>query len=212
MRILVIGSKGNMGRRYIAILKYLGVEAIEFEVNDRIWDCPSFDRAIIATPTDQHGAMCLAMAIEKRPFLCEKPISKDPDEIVRIMDLCEKNGVDGRMVCNWAFAHRMQSYLEPNSCDIQYNNYNTGKDGLAWDCIQLIYLAKGMPDLKTDAPNLDCTVDGYFIDEAMIAESYIKMIVRWLEDPTKLWSLEDAKKATEKVIAYEAMVASRLLP
>ncbi len=207
MKVLVIGSKGNMGRRYMAILKYLGVDALEKDLGDPFPDPDSFDRAIIASPTENHLDDIQEMVSFRRDYLCEKPISKDPSDI----DLVMSSSVDGRMVCNWAFV-KPNGRLKPGCNFIDYDCYNTGKDGLAWDCIQLVYLAQGMPTLKTKSPTFATYINRHGITLDDIAKSYVRMIKAWLQDPTQLWSLEDAKKATEKVIAYEAMVASRLLP
>jgi hypothetical protein len=132
-------------------------------------------------------------------FLCEKPIDQSAKRIQELIDL----GADGRMVCNWAFVS--QNPLIPGMNQVQYDNYNTGKDGLAWDCIQLIHLAKDFPELSTNSPYLNCHINGTRIHEGHIALSYKKMIEAWLEDPTRLWSLQEAKKATEKVIEYNRL-------
>lgn len=200
MRVLVCGNRGNMGRRYTAILNYLGVENIGVDNGDLTPHPDTYDRAIIATPSDIHMYVCEMMANLHKPFLCEKPIDKDPAKIQKLIDLCKKKRVDGRMVCNWAFTGRLKFY--PGENQVQYSNYNTGKDGLAWDCIQLIYLAKGFPELSTGSPYLQAHIDGDRVHEGHIARSYKTMIDVWLQGGDDLWSLEDAKKATEKTIKY----------
>lgn len=201
MNVAVIGASGNMGRRYCAILRYLGIGVVEIDEHS-----PSgmlgerYDKVIIATPTRLHFDFCEAMAMVGNPFLVEKPLDTDPKSIRYLRELCIKQGVDGRMVCNWAFAGRLR--FDPGCHQVQYSNFHTGNDGLGWDCIQLIYLAKGFPELSTGSPFLQCHIDDNRIHEGMIAMSYKKMVEAWLQDPAQLWSLEDAKKATEKTILY----------
>lgn len=198
MKILVIGSNGNMGRRYMVILKYLGVESvgIDLGMNFEI-AMQSFDRAIIATDTPAHQVWVESMIHRGIPFLCEKPISKD----LGFLDWLKHKSAEGRMVSNWAFVKPGQ-ILSPGKHEIEYDCYNTGKDGLAFDCIQLIHLAKGFPKLQTDCPTFKASIDGELITLDAIADSYVTMIKTWLTEPEKLWNLEEAKKATEKTLSY----------
>jgi hypothetical protein len=170
------------------------------------------EKAIVCTPTSDHLATLVKMQGYEGDILCEKPLVMGNEiDIGFFFATMRALKLNVRMVCNWAFT--APNFIDkPESRIIEYDNYNTGKDGMAWDCIQLIYIAKGFPILKTKSPFLDCKIDGERVDEADIAYSYVAMIEAWLKDPTNLWSLEDAKKATEKVMAYEAMVASRPLP
>jgi len=169
MRVLVIGSRGNMGRRYMAILKYLGVETIGMDIDQPQNKYVGFDRAIIATPSENHFYWCKFFTNERKPFLCEKPVVTN---LLQMRMLVDNNLVSwGRMVCNWAFVN--PDILKPESNQVQYSNYNTGKDGLAWDCIQLIYLADGMPELSTTSPYLDCQINGTRVHEGHIAMSYV---------------------------------------
>lgn len=215
MKVLVIGSKGNMGRRYCAILKYLGVEyeGVDMEWNPRL-TTEGYTHAIIATPTYVHGESIFLCSEFVKHILCEKPISKSIESIKHCMNIGATDFTDIRMVCNWKYA---LGNREPGDVDIHYSNYNTGKDGTGWDCIQLIYLANNL-EVNTDTPFFSCRAThpnaaNYKLDEsdfdiitlADIEQSYITMIKNWLEidgRTNELWDLEDALKATEKTIKW----------
>lgn len=203
MKILVLGARGNMGRRYCAILRSLNQEVVEADFGDR-WKDMEFDKAIVATPTHHHVYDCLQLAMRRKSFLCEKPVSTSPREIADLILYCEANGVDGRMVCNWKFAATpARCCWLPDAHEIKYANWRTGNDGTAWDCIQIIHLAQeGKVQIKTDLPYFAAEIDGVKISLGDIDNSYIRMIGYWLDTPQALWSLEEAKKATEKVLKY----------
>lgn len=194
-----------MGRRYYAILKHLGVEYVNRE--DPLFrganKSTQFSQVIVATPTESHFDLLwdLIENFNIRAILCEKPICKEPNKIQSLIDHAAYYGVDVRMVCNWSFV-KPNSRLKPECNFVDYDCYNTGKDGLAWDCIQLIYLANGMPTLKTKSPTFKTFINRKGISLDDIANSYVRMIEAWLKDPALLWSLEDAKKATEKTLEY----------
>lgn len=218
MKVLVIGSMGSMGRRYCAILKFLGVEhvGIDRDDSDFEWNSlyDSFDvegctHAIIATPTEKHYENIIwALSKYVKNVLCEKPVDKDPGRIQRLDFLEKQNRVDIRMVCNYKYAF---GDIPISERDIEYSNYNTGKDGTGWDCIQLIYLAKKLT-INTELPFFKCQ---YTDPECNCKKeitlhdveiSYINMIRHWLKLQNRennLWDLNDALKATEKVIKWK---------
>ena len=219
MKILVIGDMGNMGQRYVAILKWIGkhcqhdvdVEVLGWDkkrtprstVNRAIAKC---DRVIIATPTNTHIDMATRCAKLGKDFLCEKPLDKNPNRIAELASLCRRNGVDGRMVCNWAFTRSVPQEIEmwkPHSARIDYHNFRSGNDGLEWDCIQLIFLAKkGRCRLSLDLPWCDTSINGAHINAADIEQSYVSMIKTWFKKPTRLWGLKEAQEATQTVLEY----------
>jgi hypothetical protein len=200
MRILVIGSLGSQGRRYCAILKYLGIDFVKCDIYNKkeIQEHPpKVDHAIITTPVLQHYEWCLWCIATKIDFLCEKPVSKSITQVKTIKDLCEKNNVDGRMVCNWAFTCRYQ--LFPNKNIIKFNYYNTGKDG-KYDLSQPLYLSKNFK-IKTTSPIYECEINGQKISQIDFDKSYVAMILNWITFPEKLWSMDDAIKSLKKVIS-----------
>lgn len=197
MRVLVVGSLGNMGRRYAAILKHLGHEVVGVDVGTKI---PSkLDAAIVATPTDTHYGVCKVLSKKGYRYLCEKPVSKSPKEIESLMRYDAKYGGCGYMVNNWA--RTLLRYVKPNSQNVYYDCWNTGKDGLLWDCIQLVYLAKGRPhQLESESPTFSAWLGTTRITLGVIELSYIAMVRSFLEgDDKRLWTLQDALAATQKV-------------
>jgi len=201
MKILIVGNLGSMGTRYQAICKHLGHEVIGMDLGHKT-PIPPVDRAIIATPTDTHKALCIATALTGIPFLCEKPVSKNPEEIEAIIGVCEKNKISTHMVCNWRFAGG-EKIFNANEELVEYDYYNTGKDGFSWDMIQLIYLSKGIPKIKNKSPIFKAKISGVDIGLDTINNSYIAMIQAWIHFPEFMWTMEDAYYATKKVIEYE---------
>lgn len=202
MKILIIGSKGNMGRRYVAICKYLGHEVIECDLHNikDIYDMPpQVDRAIIATPINQHYMWCEYCIYNKIPFLCEKPISKNIEEIKELIRLSEENHVNGRMVCNWKFVVRGIPLTQGNN-DIYFNYYNTGKDGF-WDLIQPVYLSRKFI-FKNKSPYYQCLIGMVPANQYDFDWAYFIMIDKWLQNDKYIWSLPQALEATEKLIAW----------
>lgn len=195
MKILLIGANGNMARRYAAILNYLGIEWVGVDVGDR-WP-RNFDRAIVATPTDTHFAICKKLAKMGKVFLCEKPVSKSPKEIEKLIAM----GAKGYMVCNWALLDSFYSTPLPIGVyDIFYDFYNTGRDGTYWDCIQIIYLAKNI-NVQTTSPIFAAQIGCMTVWLDAIGKSYVNMLSRFVQPKIKgLWTLKDAFKATNKVL------------
>ena len=175
MRVLVIGGLGSIGSRYVAILKYLGHEPIiqDIKIHHSVQDITKreFDRAIIATPTDTHYDNCKVLIATGKPFLCEKPLSKNLKECEELTEL-DRNKF-GRVVINYAYI---------TSKPIGYDYYKTGNDGLYWDCCQLIYLNPEI-DLQNSSPtwtllNEHKEVVPYY----ELERSYITMVKDWMAD------------------------------
>lgn len=203
MKVLVVGSKGSMGRRYCAILRYLKEEVLEADLGDLWWEW-EFDRVIIATPTERHSHDLSTAMVKRVPILCEKPIIKDFEALRLLIEMERHFRADFRMVCNWKFAinlalTRAQKVAIEGEMEIEYNYYDSGKDGFFWDCIQLLYLA-GKFKYDRTRPAFEAKVNGLDVTLEHIHASYVLMVSEWLHgDKNKLWSLEDALKATQKV-------------
>ena len=213
MKVLVIGSKGSMGKRYCAILKYLGVEYVGVDIgpNSKM-DYTQFTHAIIATPTEVHRDNLQWFYTYKngpKSILCEKPLMKSVRDIETAIDWEALHGGKTNMVCNWKYALPDRKDLE-----VRYSNYNTGKDGTGWDCIQLIYLVDKLK-ISTDTPFFKCdyhfphdTIDSLVVGKVTLGDienSYITMLRHWLGLDgleNDLWTLTDALKATEKVLTW----------
>jgi hypothetical protein len=204
--ILLLGNKGRMGQRYEKILDKLEVDRrcvdIEFE---KSWDVKGIKKVIIATPTFSHRKYIEFFNGRGIEILCEKPICKDVETMCKLE---QKIRVPFYMVCNWSFVNPCD-ILWPGSCTIEYENSRTGDDGLAWDCIQLIYLAKNFDlSLNNKAQAFKCAINGYPVSLADIERSYETMIRDWINCPSNLWNLNDAVLATWKVEKYIEEVSS----
>lgn len=203
MKIAIIGSSGNIGSRYAAILKYLEHEVLEIEYNtpkEAIVEILNIaEKAIVCTQTPYHIRWCRRLVKYKIPFLCEKPVSTNLQSVKNLNSACRKIRLDARMVSNWKF---VLGDMRADSHNVYYNFYNTGKDGTEWDLIQLLYLANTI-EFHTDSIEFSATIDGNHVSLDDIARSYILMLKAWITQPELLWNLDDAEAATEKVLDWK---------
>lgn len=191
-RILIVGSKGNMGRRYGAILTHLGVE---WEGVD-IGDVPTqhYDGVIIATPTDMHVDDVEFYAPDC-PVLCEKPLSKD---IGAVREICRRANKEA-----WRFrlVNQYEYFDNPLSTGPSgYDFYNHGRDSLPWDCINIIGLARGAVTLGEASPYWLCQINGQRLSLAMMDHAYVSMVSSWLDGDFD--NVDYTLRAHEKVVAY----------
>ena len=201
MNVLVLGSAGNMGRRYCAILNFLGVDFVGFDISTgadygslRLYE---FTHVLIATPVNTHIGLIFNLHNVVGSILCEKPISISVDDLLNL----QMNQTSVYMVNNWRFILGVKKLLSPGQNEIALDYYNTGKDG-DWDLIQPIYLSRGMPTIKRKSPVYDCNVNGTMITQHNFDMSYVAMIRAWLDTPQLMWNLDDAINATKKTIKY----------
>jgi len=203
MKITIIGSAGNIGSRYAAILKHLKHEVLDIEYNTpkelitEILDVA--EKAIVCTQTQYHIRWCRRLIKHQIPFLCEKPISTNLQSVKNLNGACRKIRLDARMVCNWKF---VLGDMRADGHNVYYDYYNTGKDGTEWDLIQLFHLANTM-EFHTKSIEFNATIDGNYISLDDIANSYILMLKAWVSQPELLWNLDDAEMATEKVLDWK---------
>ena len=195
MKVLVIGSEGSMGRRYCAILNYLGIDVLKMDMDNThmVGLYKAADKVIIATPTVTHVAY--ARVINK-PLLIEKPVSKLD---VQIEDLI-KSGAQAHMVSNWRYTIENGAW-DTGKCSVYLDYYNHGKDEHVWDAIQLIML-DSKARLATESPLFKCSINGLMIGLGQIELSYIRMIKDWLGDCKYLWTMQDALEGNQKVRDY----------
>lgn len=224
--ILIIGSQGNMGTRYKACLEYLKHDYLESDLKDgNPWPHPAaYDRAIVATSTDQHYPTCKQLIGLHKDILCEKPITKNKDELEGLRLLSEANYYNGRdwvpssdfrMVNNLWYALNtvLQRTTNPSTekrkgtgaiaimgkMDIYYDVFHTGPDGYPWDQIQLVYMADMEKSVfKNKSPVLDFNINGIDIGRDLIEESYVIMLSQWIHGPGKLWGWKEIMEAHEK--------------
>jgi hypothetical protein len=170
--ILLVGAKGVMGRRYSTILNYLGVQHISIDKGDSL-PALRFDGVIIATPTDDHYQTILNCRNYGVPILCEKPITMDKLQLDHIL----ASDIDLQMVNQYEHM-QMNSWFGGAT---YYDYWNTGKDGVAWDCINIIGLSNRIPKIRTTSPIWKCQLNGSGLYIRDMDYSYIKMIDAWLK-------------------------------
>jgi hypothetical protein len=199
MAVIVLGANGSIGRRYCAILKYL---KIPFDVYDsqEFWKpTDNFSHVIVATPTDTHGEYVKRLAESGHWSLIEKPLTKDRQELEELKKHQDSERIFS--VCNLRYT--CLNFQKPVT--IEYDFYNTGKDGTVWDCIQLFYMDK-QAKIRTNSPFLKFRINHVSITHRMVEESYIKMLQDFLSYKTKnLWSMKDAVKMCEETFKRVGM-------
>ena len=206
--ICIVGY-GNMGKRYGAICRNLDIDYIAVDENDEIPLDKKF--YIISTPTDTHTAILQSLIIsvdEPANFLVEKPISKNPQHLDVCINLIQRYYHNVYMVNNYAY----YDFALPKAGGLTvYDYYNSGRDGLAYDCIQLIHLADGEVKLGNDNPIWKCKINGLHMNREKVDWCYIRMIEDFYSEGKKygkLWGVDDIIAAHNKVMAYEKSLNS----
>lgn len=207
LKVLVIGGLGSIGKRYRAILDYLGVKNICHDTANPtgyrhgLMDVlreEKFTHAIVASPTPTHYRYCMELIGLKIPFLCEKPLSADLDQCKKIRDDAASRRVKGHVVCNYKFL--MERYNVKHK-PRYYNFYNTGRDGVEFDCCQLIYLNPDITLCNT-YPVWTLRTDMGDMSYAIMEHQYVVMLKDWLSGGKNCWTLDDGVKMTEAVNGY----------
>lgn len=194
--VFIVGRLGNMGRRYEAILKTMGisVHGIDSEFEVPKISLNDVDGFIIASPTKLHTRHVDKYLSFGKPVLCEKPICFSSDEISQINQICGMKLKNLRMVNQYA-------YLVDDSerGETIYDYYNTGKDGLAWDCINIIGLSTGKVTIDNKSPVWFCQINGEKLAIADMDKAYVAMIKDWVNCPRENWEyIVDAHRKVEK--------------
>jgi hypothetical protein len=197
MSTLVVGGLGNMGQRYCQILSALKEDYLikDIGLNENI-NYEIFDYAIICTPTMDHMEE-ISNALrgnDKLRILCEKPLTKHPfkDDIHYSYLKAFKNI---HMVNNYDYAFKRACRDQSNFVNATglttYEYYQTGRDGLLFDCIQLIKMAKADIELKGYGWKWQCQINGWRIDRNLIDDSYYDMIEDFISDKLEQTDLDE---------------------
>lgn len=197
MKTLLLGHLGSIGKRYASILDHFGYDWVGHDAGEDKphpgWD--GISHVIVAVPTNNHyqvasEAICMGKAV-----LCEKPLSKRPNECIILENLAK--GKDAFVVCNYSYALRK---FADQPYKITYANYRTGNDGLWWDVCQLLYLDP-KAKIYNKTPYFMLEVNGKEVPYKEIEYSYIHMIQDFCEGRySKLWNFEDGRKMTDVVL------------
>lgn len=184
MSIAIIGGNGGMGRRYQSILSHLDkdfhVADIEHTEDQIIELVKRSEGVIIATPTETHAGLVAALSPLRKPILCEKPISKNMDELKACLLQVKTDQTPFSMV------YQYKSLANPYRLGwSHYNYFRHGNDGLAWDCIQIIGLARQQLELEETSPIWRCSINGEALDLSSMDYAYIAFIRDWLKLPNQ---------------------------
>ncbi len=200
--IALIGSDGSMGKRYQAILKHLGLDYVPFDrpMSDRSIVEAAFgcERVIIASPTHTHLSYLLELLPSKLPILCEKPVTKNIDEINELHAYCDKHNYSYNMVMQYKQLLVSTAKGEPS----YYNYFRHGNDGLIWDCMQTIALAEGQIVLGEDSPVWKCNINGQFLNIRFMDQAYVDEVAAWVKG-TLNQSMDEILRIHKKVHAFQ---------
>lgn len=197
--ILIIGANGSMGKRYQAILRSLeipfdvsDIETTHVNLLEKINLCSG---VIIATPTNSHLHFISLLFGKGKPVLCEKPLSMNSTELKHIKRFCQ-DGLNLTMMMQYKYFITSE-VNGPSS----YDYFRHGNDGLSWDCIQIIGLARSSVSLKEESPIWKCKLNGLDLSLNNMDEAYVWAVQKWLDKPGD--DIDELIKIHEKVAKYE---------
>lgn len=202
---VVVGGNGNMGMRYRAILTSLGHHVYVDDVGMKKYAIPyeKINGVVIATPTNTHFEIIKKYhnINSSWPILCEKPISKNMDEII---DLCNMPGLKLTMVNQYCWGSKLVPVLVKNKMSV-WDFIHSGKDGLHWDCINIIGMHedKTIPVvLRRASPRWTCVINGKILTLDDVDRGYYDMIAGWLNSDHNHSDLSYIYKSHNRVIQY----------
>jgi hypothetical protein len=201
--IALIGSEGSMGRRYQAIFNhlkvpYLALDRTRPDADQIIKKAIACDRALIATPTETHVEYLRALLPFGKPILCEKPVCKSLEEIEDLHAECVRHGWRYNMVMQYT---EYEVSRAPERLSF-YNYFRHGNDGLVWDCMQIIALARGEVALSEKSPYWECTINGQKLNFTFMDHAYVMHIQKWLAGALTQ-SMDDILEIHRKVHAFK---------
>lgn len=201
MKVLLMGHKGNMGARYRAVLDYLRVPWVGYDLGESMrgahlaeFNC---DRVLIATPTQKHAThieKCLS-DVPGLPILCEKPITKNLAELRALIKACAHAGSDLRMMYQYKKVYKEDGMIGPT----HYDFFKHGSDGLEWDCMQIIGLARTTCKLSEVSPIWSCAINGQMLRPQLMDVAYVDYVSDWLRTPSVCVGPQEILEVHEKV-------------
>ena len=193
-----------MGRRYSAILRHLGHTVDAVDIGDAIR--VGWDHAIVATPTETHSEVLTQLACQpptkRRSVLMEKPLAKSIGDTERMFLAAEETDIDLYCVNQYGHLPEAQSFIFRKDMASSYDYYNSGKDGLVWDCFQIFALASDTVTLKNDSPWWKCTINGERLSSANMDIAYVRMVEDFLGLKRRVWGREIVLKTTARILEY----------
>jgi hypothetical protein len=182
-----------MGRRYQAILRHLGRRVCPLDVEARPAEVERLARhaegIVLATPTGTHAAYCQLLEALAVPLLCEKPVTMD----LPTLEVILRRPGPFAMMAQYAMLDDPAA-----SWETAYNFYQSGSDGLAWDCVTLLGLARGPVTLRAESPVWRCRLNGRALTLDAVGQAYVDFVASWLERPgfqDRAWVREAHRRA-----------------
>lgn len=173
-----MGYKGSIGSRYASILRHLDRDFIGIDVGDDIPPAFAFDAVIIATPTHQHVEHVMKFAETGKPILIEKPLATDLKDVWEACARLDEMKTPIRMVNQYRYIAGVDG-----EGDTYYNFFRSGNDGIYWDTISLIALAKGTVKVRNESPIWHCVLNGLELTQKQVERSYLDMIGHFISEP-----------------------------
>lgn len=200
MKFLILGANGSMGQRYQAILKHLGRDFIckDKEVTDQemVSLANSVDGVILATPTETHTEQLTTLIeLTKTPILCEKPVTKNLVELKVLFEKMNQKETHFTMMMQYKM-------LDHGGAGHSYYDYfRTGKDGLVWDCFQIIALAKWSVEINNQSPVWECYLNSKRLSLGQMDQAYVDFVDQWTRSRGD--DLDELYRMHEKVRIFE---------
>lgn len=171
-----------MGKRYQAILSHLGKSFCTADIETPNSEIMSYAKAsdgiVLATPTGTHVDYIQSLAHLKRPILCEKPIAMNLTDLKTVREIVEKTNLNFSMTLQYKMLD-----FETSRGPSKYNYFRHGNDGLVWDCIQIIGLARGEVSLSESSPIWECILNNRVLNLSMMDRAYVDFVQEWLISP-----------------------------
>lgn len=200
MSLLLIGANGNMGKRYSSILRFLGKDFVGVDVGHSAAyvneQALRSDGILIATPTDTHAGLIRKFLKHGKPILCEKPVVKSMPEFRDLMSEIRDSKTPFRMVNQYRMLIDSRSLGKSH-----YNYFKHGNDGIYWDCLQIIGLARGEVKIEETSPVWRCKINGKTIHLGHMDAAYIAYLQHWFKHTNQ--DLEQIISAHEKTAELE---------
>lgn len=203
----VLGAKGNMGRRYCAILRHLGKTPVEIDIPHSVGvlkgvlEC--VDEVIIATPTKTHiNVLHEVLDNLHHPIsiLCEKPIAKTIEAVETGFTRAKALGCQLYTVNQYAFVPEAFLFRAMENEPTTYDYYRTGDDGLHFDCFQLYGLARYTVQVRDKSPIWKCYINGVVLNIKHMDAAYVDMVKNFLTSKDRLWGKEITLATTERIL------------
>lgn len=183
-----------MGQRYAAILNYMNIPWVGVDRGD-VLKWKDVNRILIATPTENHYQYLKYYRAHQIPILCEKPISKDENELLSILSFDQK----------LYMVNQYRYLVKSGSTGATYYDYfKSGTDGLAWDCINILGLAQGDVSLANESPYWKCKINGESLRISTMDKAYINMVKDFVYSGAIQQQPDYIEKAHERARGWRA--------